>query len=274
MSSDGIVELIDIGFVTPKAGLFEGVFGQIEFDDLLAQHSLPDQRIKIHKWNAGAPLENGVVQFQVRNFKEVHVQKSRWPFAKGFLWVEPVVWQTEAEVNQVVIQAENIDLAGILDEASLWGVQAYGALSGEIEASVSTGHIKIDEAQFKSNSAGFIRYDTPAMQKLATTNENVALMVNALKNFKYDEMSVDVSGDLTGKMLLNIFMAGRNLDFAEGHGFEMDVSIRSDLMALISASSVAEYRINAYVQNIAAGFEERRIAATTAPRLHRTMLEN
>ncbi len=274
LSSNGIVELVDIGFVTPKAGLFEGVFGQIEFDDLLMQHSLPDQRIKIHKWNAGAPLENGVVEFQVQNFNEVNVQKSTWPFAKGFLLLEPVVWKTEAEVNQVVILADNIDLAGFLDDASLLGVHAYGTLSGQIAASVSTGHIKIDEAQFKSNSAGFIRYDTPAMQKLASTNENVALLVNALKNFKYDEMLVDVSGELTGEMLVNVFMAGRNLDFVEGHGFEMDVSIRSDLMALIGASSIAEHRINAYVQNIAAGFKERRIAATTAPSLHRTFLEH
>ncbi|MFC7292160.1 intermembrane phospholipid transport protein YdbH family protein [Hirschia litorea] len=250
LSSSGIIDLTDLGFVTDKAGLFEGVFGRIEFDDILKQHSLPHQEILIDQWNAGAPMENGKVQFQVLEFGEVFVHGSQWPFATGTLSLEPMIWSVFSGTNAVEVEVQNVDLAGFVNEVKLPGVEASGKLDGRVSAVFSTGRVAIERAHLASSSGGIIRYYTPAMEELATTGDRVALLVNALKDFQYDEMAVDVRGDLSGEMMLDVYLAGQSPEVIEGRGIVMDVSIESELMSLLGSQRMVDGKINAFVQRL------------------------
>ncbi len=250
ISSAGVIDLSDLGFVTDKAGLFEGIFGRIEFDDILKQHSLPHQEILIDQWNAGAPMENGKVQFQVLEFGEVFVHGSQWPFATGTLSLEPMIWSVFSGTNAVEVEVRNVDLAGFVDEVSLPGVEASGKLDGRVNAVFSTGKVAIEQAHLASSSGGFIRYYTPAMEKLATTGDRVAILVNALKDFRFDVMSVDAHGDLSGKIWLDVFLSGESPEVIVGEGVEMNVSIESELMSLLGNQNVVENKIHRFVKHL------------------------
>ncbi|MCG8441228.1 MAG: YdbH domain-containing protein, partial [Caulobacterales bacterium] len=56
---------------------------------------------------------------------------------------------------------------------------------------------------------------------------------DAMRNFQYDSLTVDLNGDLGGRMYVNLLAKGRNPDMMEGRPIEFALNTTAEFARLI-----------------------------------------
>ena len=250
VSTSAVLELTDLAFVSEKAGLFEGVFGRIELSDVVQVVSEPGQTLFIDVWNPGMPLTNGVVSFQLNGLESVSLESAAFPFAAGNLNTRPMVWDLKSESNHLYVDADNIDIATLLSDLGMDGFEAEGRLSGAFPVRFETGHVYLDHASL-SSAKGRLGYrgKTP---DLDSEDESMAvLFFEAIKDFQYDEMTLDVAGDVAGELELTLRLLGHNPAVLDGYPFDVNMKLAADLVSLFNRASMGERLVNQLRFNLA-----------------------
>ena len=243
LSTKAAMELTDLSFASEKAGLFEGVFGRVELTDVLKATSEPGQTIAIHEWNPGVPIKDGLVAFRLNGLDEVDVESVHFPFAGGQLTAQPVVWKVHADQNNVVVDATDVDLDTLLKKFGMSSFNAEGRLSGAVPVMFSTGSVTIENARLESRD-GWFGYTGDPPENLDKSNQTLRLFFDALKDFSYETLDVQISGDVAGDMALTMMLEGHNPAVLDGYPFALKMELDADLMSLFNRSTLAERAVN------------------------------
>jgi hypothetical protein len=254
LKSNATVELKKLGFALASAGVFEGVSGKVEINDVAKMTSAPGQTITIDKVTFGLPIEKGAIKFQLIGFDAVRLEGAEWPFAGGFIRVDPLDFRFAAEKNTVVAEAIDWDLAQVTDLAKMPDLKARGVVSGRFPVVFSTGSARVEKAVLAaSKEGGIINYGGSTGDAAAQTNANAKMLFDALKDFHYQELQLTIDGDIAGTLKVGISLLGSNPAVLSGAKFKPTINIEGPLLSLLNTASQGDPTVNAIVGKISGG---------------------
>ncbi|MEZ6030786.1 MAG: YdbH domain-containing protein [Hyphomonadaceae bacterium] len=236
LKAHATLDLRKVGFVLASAGAFEGVSGHVEVSDLLAMKSEPGQRLTIDKVTLGLPIENGVIDFQLIGSQAIRLQSAEWPFVGGFIRVKPTdfAFASTAE-NVVVAQAVDWDLASLVKRFEIPDLKLQGKVRGDFPVVFSAGSAEIDNAVLAASGPGVIQYASSATDAAAQSEPTTGMVMDALKDFRFEVLKIGLDGNLAGAMILTLDMLGRNPAVMNGQAFQLNISIDSELAKLVNS---------------------------------------
>jgi len=239
MKAGATVDLRKMGFTLAAAGVFEGVSGKVEVNDLMTMKSAPGQQITMDKVTLGLPIEKGTIRFQLIGFDAIRLEGAEWPFGGGFIRIKPVDFAfTEGADNRIVAQAVNWDLAKLVEQFKLPDVKLVGIVGGDFPVVFRTGSATIDNATLEATKeGGVIQYSGSPGDAAAQADDNSKMVFDALKDFRYQVLKVGLNGDLAGRMVMNLSVLGRNPDVLGGQPFQLNIGIDSELVRLLTSTT-------------------------------------
>ena len=222
VAGTGHVNVADLAFETFSFGRVSGVNGRIVFSDALGLKTPPAQRLTIGRMDVGLPLEAGEMLFQLRGPSNASLQSARWPLAGGILSIQPTDWRLGDPTHRVTVEAENIELAELIDVLSVPDLQATGTVSGTFPVDIEGANIFVRDARFTANApGGTLSYTGSQTDAAAASNEYAAFAFDALKELQYSVMEIGANGNLNGDMLVTADILGRNPEVLGGAKFQV-----------------------------------------------------
>lgn len=222
----GRLSLSDLSFAAGGVGV-ENLTSAITFERVWPPQTPPGQVLTVGRIDPGLEVTDGTVRFQLDDGGRLRIEHAAIAFSGGRLSVEPVTLDPRAEHHDVVFRAEGFDLQEVLDAASVEAAHATGSVSGRIPVSLSRRGIAVNHATLATDAQGFLRYQ-PAVPPDALQQEDgsVQLLRDALKNFRYDRLTVTLNGGSSQEWHSTVHIAGNNPDVLEGHPFVLNVNLR------------------------------------------------
>ncbi|MDX1402704.1 MAG: YdbH domain-containing protein, partial [Kiloniellales bacterium] len=122
------------------------------------------------------------------------------------------------------------------------GLAGEGVLGGTLPVVVSNEGLEIKGGHLSATGPGRLSIRSPqAKAILAPYGEQAALLVDALEDFHYSELSLRLDKDVAQDMKAQVSLLGANPNVLEGHPFKLNITLESNI-AKISAALFAGYR--------------------------------
>lgn len=222
-------EVTSTGTFTTAGSDFAAAFGSVRgasttlvFDDLLAVRSAPDQRISFDEINPGFPVIGGTISYELLDANRIQINGGRWPFAGGELLLRPTTLDFDVNaVRRLEFELVGVDAAVFLTELGFQNISASGVFDGilPVEFSGLGGRIVNGKLVARKGGGGLAYVGE-------LTNYNLGVMANfafnMLKSLKYEQMEINLNGDLDGEMLTDVRFEG----LSQGEGASRNIITR------------------------------------------------
>ena len=234
VSSSGETVLKEVGFVTPAA-TFEGLSGTVKLASLLPPRTRGPQTLKLRMLEAGLPLGNGVVTFDMDR-DGLRILDARWPFASGQVVLASRGADVLAPDARFDLTVEHVDLEALLKIVEVPGLTATGRIGGTIPVVLRDGDPVLLDGALSAEDKGIIVY-LGAGSDIAP-GEETKLLTDALRNFHYTELTGGLAGNANGDLVLRLGLRGSNPDLYEGYPFAINVKLEGSLADVIRRGTV------------------------------------
>lgn len=232
---------------------FEQVNGVIALDRLAPPSTPPGQQLAVGLVNVGLPLTNGLLTFDLEP-GQLLVEQLRWQFAEGRIRAAPFTIGSEGMSFSTTLTAERLQLNEIFALAQLDGLTGEGTMHGTVPITVAGSEAIIEGGELISDRPGWVRYrpeEAPAA--LQAGGENVNLLLQALENFRYEQLRLTIDGRTDGDMDVRLHIAGANPDLYGGHPIEFNLNLEGALADVVRAG-LAGYQIPERIRERMQGF--------------------
>lgn len=115
-------------------------------------------------------------------------------------------------------------------------VQATGQLSGTLPISYSDGKLTFDEGQLHSLSSGVLSLGEQHLGALPQNVEHVSQVVELLKRFEYDSLTLQTSKQENGTLGITVALKGQNSNVYNGAKVHLNINLRGDVMEAITSA--------------------------------------
>ncbi len=190
-------------------GPVKGASGTVEFTDLIALTTAPDQRIHIGSVNPGIEVTDGELVFSLRNGQILGVQGATWPFMGGTLTLRSTTLNLgTSEERRYIFEIEGLQAAEFVQRMELANINATGTFDGTLPIVFDTsGNGRIEGGLLIARPpGGNISYLGELNRHDLGTMANFAF--DALKSLDYKQMSVAMDGSLTGEIVTRVRFDG------------------------------------------------------------------
>ncbi len=235
IESKAVLDLIDLSLVTNDVTV-AGLDSQISLDGLLPLSSPPGQKITVRRVDPALPLDDVVIRFQLEPARSprLRLETATARFAGGRLNVAETVIDLARSRNDLNIGVDNVDLELLLGLLQVDGVAATGRLSGTIPVVIADAGVAIENGQLAAQGPGVLRVQSAAAA-LSGTGEQVALMLSALEDFRYDELSATLDMGIDGDAAVMTHLQGQNPAVLDGYPFAFNIGLSGNLTKLLGA---------------------------------------
>ena len=222
-----------------------GIAGRIAFDRLLPPATLPGQELTIERVGAAPALERGRIRFSLADGTRLTVHRLEFAIAGGGLRARPFRLDLARPRGSVTLHLEDLALEVLLARAGLPGLSGEGVLDGRLVARLAPGTVVIEEGELAARGPGRLRYAPEEPPPLS--DPRMVMLLEAIRNFHFTRLAVNVAGDLLDELRLTIGLSGSNPDFYEGYPVALNLSFEGPLGALLGAG-IRTYRLPAEIQ--------------------------
>jgi len=233
VTSDLVVGLHGIGFVAGGA-VVEGITGSVAVDRPWPPRTPPGQTLVIRRIVAGLPMTDGALRFRLDDAGRLHVVNADFSILGGRVALSDLIFDADAERQTATVRIKDVGVQNLIDFAELDGTSGTGVLDGTLPVSLSDRGISVSGGRLTTLSPGVLSYDPPVPPAaLQGGGEGVSLMLEALKNFHYDVLGVDIDGEAGGEWIAALHLTGNNPDFMDGYPFELNFNLSGKLDAIL-----------------------------------------
>ncbi len=239
ISSSGTVELVNMAVGTAP-GPITGLNTSMRFASLFPLQTDGQQRLTMKSFNPGFPLEDGVLSFSLIP-KGVKVASAEWPVGNGAFVLDPFTWLYAAEENRVIMRVKNVSLGDFLNDVGNKKIEATGTVVGTFPIVVRGIDVLIERGRVSVPDGGIIKYDpgpgVPAyteeqaikILRERRSNEYAALAQDALREFRYRELSASLDGPINGDVKIGLVFDGSNKKVLNRQPFRFDITVKGEL---------------------------------------------
>ncbi len=104
-----------------------------------------------------------------------------------------------------------------------------------IPISIGSEGVSIDEGRLTAEN-GVLRIASPtARQMLSGGGEYVDLVLQALENFQYETLELGIDKTAAQELTARLSILGANPDVLEGHPFQLNINLSSNIENVMSA---------------------------------------
>lgn len=225
-----------IGFETDN-GTVDGLGGTIVFDRLVPLATAPEQLLHIRKIDAGAALTDMSVRFALSPGGILRIDRAEANFAGGKIALVAPAVDLVAQKATASVSFEDVRLEQVLALADLGDLHATGRLHGAIPIRIADGKIAINAGALTAKGGGTLRFKSErAKQILKGGGDQVALMLQALEDFSYERLGVDIDKSITGNARVTLRTLGHNPAVLHGRKFQINVNLETNLDRLLDAA--------------------------------------
>lgn len=264
LSGSADVALRDVTFTSSRASV-ERANGVVRLEGPSPLSAPPGQLLSVARLDFGVELLDGLARFGLAPDGAFVIEPSAWTLAGG----EAVArGSLEPEVaDPLVLRVEDADVAALFALLDLPGIGGEGSLSGEIALARGEGGLLIESASFGSEGSGWIRY-RPGPEQPDEVFAALAPRAEALANFRYDELRLELSGAVPGNVDVAVMLLGANPDLGELSPVELHFDVPGALEPRPGVPT-REHAVPAEVSEQLSSFEDRLRRRVRATRLTR-----
>jgi hypothetical protein len=245
--------LVDGLAFTAGPARFEQVNGVIALDELMPPSTPPGQQLAVGLVDIGLPLSDGLLTFDLEPGQLV-MEQLRWRFAEGRIRAAPFTIGSEEIQFSTTLTAERLQLDEIFALAQLDGLTGEGTMHGTLPITVTGSEAIVEGGELVSDRPGWVRYrPDQAPQALQAAGQNVNLLLQALENFRYEELRLTIDGRTDGEMDVGLHLKGANPDLYDGYPIEFNLTLEGALADVVRAG-LAGYQIPERIREQMQGF--------------------
>lgn len=190
-------------------GPIAGLSGEIRMSDLLGIATEANQSVSIAAINPGIAVLNGRIDYQLLPGLKAQINGGRWPFAGGFMILEPTVIDlNQAAERRLTFRVEGLDMARFIAAMEFENIAATGTFDGTLPMVFDKDGGRIVGGRLVARDGGTVSYVGEI------SNEKLGPMArfafDALKAIKYSRLSIDLEGAIDGDVITKINFAGIN----------------------------------------------------------------
>ncbi|MBU6371936.1 MAG: YdbH domain-containing protein [Alphaproteobacteria bacterium] len=209
LTSDGLVKINSVSAATAGLGPISGVVGVIAFDDLTRFTTPPGQEIRLGEINPGVVVRDGTVRFQLKENGIIALESAQFPFARGILSVQPAQVTIGAAETRYTLELKDVDVAQLMRDLDFKDLAATGKVQGVFPLIVTRTGARIENGVLTAApGGGMIAYTGQAADAVSSGAGQVAF--DALRSFRYDNLALELNGDLDGEIVTGIRFQGVN----------------------------------------------------------------
>ena len=258
ITSEGTVKVANMNIGT-LVGPLTGVAAELKFDSLYPLRSSGNQTVTMEGFDPGIPLGEGTVTFAIVK-DGFDLINARWPMGTGEISVMPTFWSTTGAVNNVTVDVRDISLGELIARLGNENLSATGQINGTLPVSVDGVNLRVNQGRLLIEGGGVISVKTKQLDAAGEKNEVAKIAVDALKDFTYDELSLELNGPLDGDMKLGAVFLGSNPEVLGGAQFLFRTTIEGEL-ANIARNLASATQMQNIKKSVAQKVEDAKIKA-------------
>jgi hypothetical protein len=179
----------------------------------------------------GVPFTNGLLRFAVEPGEVLRVEQAGFDWAGGTVRLAPFTSPFASAGRDLKLEASGLDLAQVLATAGVEGLSATGTLAGVLPLTIDAAGPRFRKGVLAATGPGSLRYDPqqPPAFLSGAQNENTALVMQALQNMQYEELSLGIDGAVGSEMAVTLKVRGKNPDFYGGYPVALNLNLSGAL---------------------------------------------
>lgn len=141
-----------------------------------------------------------------------------------------------------MVTVEEMDLGEILKLERQQGLSGEGKLSGNFPLQYQQGELTIADGTLKGLEPGgkILFQPTAAVQAYAAANVGLKMAIEALQNFHYDTLEIQLNYQADGTALLKTRLKGNNPEWNDGHPVDFTINIEENIPKLMKTIQFAD----------------------------------
>ncbi len=235
--SQGEITVQQLSLTHPSGALKDGNMS-LKLQNLLSPRSPPQQLITIQNLDMGMPIRNVLMDYQLETGKSTHLTLDKMQFSmmEGTISMKPVVMDPIAARSDIVVHIDAIDLATFFEMIQVEGLTGTGHVSGDIPIMLERNQVTIRDGQLAAMAPGTLRFKSDkAVQMLADAGEEVNLLLQALQDFQYSELTLHLDKSATHDLTARLSLLGRNPAIKNGQPFRLNIKLESNIDKILRA---------------------------------------
>lgn len=220
--------------------VFSGVNGEMALTMAQGIASSKLAHVHVASLDVGFPVQDIDARFALapRSIASPPLLKIKKASAKllgGVAQTGPFKLDFARDENTFMVQLEHIDLNEIVSLEQQEGLQGSGFLDGRIPIRLSREGIAVDNGRLDVRKpGGVIRYTpTPRVASLAQSNQSVGMIVQVLRNFRYQVMNVRSDYHTKGDLKMQVHLEGSNPDWQAGKPVHLNLNLQENIPVLL-----------------------------------------
>ena len=228
-----VLRLAD-GVYEPKGVRLSGIRSDIALSGLWPVATRPKQVITGTVEAGGLPAIRATLTFQLLPKPALRIESSRMEFLGGRITTSPFVVDPAKPNLDTTIALHQVDLGEFFKLVGVDGLGGAGRLDGTIPLSVGPSTVVIRDGHLAATEPGVIRLDSGALPKQITeAGESMTLVLQALADFHYDTLTVDLAGAAAGDGTVLLKLQGKNPNLLDGRPFHINIRLESNFDRLV-----------------------------------------
>lgn len=229
--SHGKVELHGISFMH-EAAKVNDLSAMLSLNDLIALSSPPGQRITVRRIDPGVPLENLHISYQIKPAKLPHLalENMRFSAMDGTVSLAPTIINPVSPRSDLRVHIDHINLDTFFDLINVTGLAGSGHLSGDIPIALEKNRVLITNGHLAAKAPGILRFQSEkAAQYLAGAGEEMNLLLQALQDFHYSELTLNLDKSVEQDLIAKLSLLGNNPEVKDGRPFRLNIKLETDI---------------------------------------------
>lgn len=220
---------------------FRGVSGAVEADiDTAAEFlvNTPPLALTMAAIDVGVPMENLSLNFQVeRATQRILIESFSMDLVGGTVTGMDITYDFNLERNPILVTFSGLRLDQMLDLVEYEGIEATGAVSGEIPLTLTANGVEVEAGALRADApGGVIKY----LQSVgAAGNPGIDLVNQALSNYQFDTLTSGIEYKPDGELLLSMQLQGSNPNMSGGQRVNLNLNLSDNIPALLESLQAA-----------------------------------
>ena len=238
------LNLADFGFSSGALSM-KGLNTDIELDQIRPLRAKSPQRISFGQLLAGVPFDDGDFTIALPGDNTAVVSKADMKLAGGTLTGRDLILHLDHNDQAFIMDVANVDLGTLVPAFVTDGLVASGKMSGRLPLRLNNSRLFIERGRLSGRN-GDIRY-SPTTAPAALAQGGGTILLQALADFKYDEITANLNGDVAKDLAVGLTLKGRNPSLYGGYPIEFNLSLDGPLNRLVR-DGLSGYRIADYIK--------------------------
>ncbi len=245
VSPDLLVRLQDLRFEAAGAKV-SNLSGAVRITGLWPPATAPRQAVTATVALAGLPPAKVHVEGQLTAKPALALATASLELAGGTIAAEPFDLDPAAPRIDTAIDIAGLDLGELTKLLAVDGLSGSGRLSGRVPLTIDRGKVTVRAGRLAAEAPGVLRYDPKSPPKeIDAAGQAGALALQALRDFHYDALTLELDKEVGGRGTVVIHLDGRNPAVMNGQAFRFNIQLESNFdrlaeLALLNLESAQE----------------------------------